>query len=430
MRSWLLLSYALLGTGVWVQNGTYTPVAIILVIASFVCLLMGVHGREMKMQPVTIMWAALFLFGVLGVLKSPGTDIEATWFNGPTQIFFGIVSVLSAAGFWLRSRGKDMSVLMWMLFATIVGAVLLRILLLWASPSPQIDVWTGAQESAAHLLSGSNPYTTPITDPYRGRMAGVFPTAVAYMYLPVNLLLQLPAFIFMHDVRAMHIVADIIFALVLWQFGGGKKRGSDALLLPALWFLHPRGMHLIEQGWTEPMLIAIFALSLLLLSKKRNVPGAVLLGLGIGMKQYLLPALLLLPRLRLSKIAIAFGCITLLLPFFAFLLWDPIAFIQNGVLFLLQTFFRTDSLSISSPLYVMTGIMLPKATSAIIVFLASGWALLKFKHVPQEHGYALGIVFSLFAAFLLGSQAFENYYAVVAGFLLIAIVTAKKEIAS
>jgi hypothetical protein len=199
-------------------------------------------------------------------------------------------------------------------FGVFVAALLLgAVWTVQQSPEPAIDVWHLSQDASAALLDGRNPYATDYA--YAGNQIDFFP------YPPVTLLLQLPAYGLLGDVRYAHVLALVVAAFCvrrMAQLGGLPPFAADAA--GALLLVQGRTFYILEQAWTEPLVAALLALGALAWARGRKA-GPILLALGFAAKQYLWLFLPLLWRLRGIRradfIRAAAAVAIVFLPFFA-----------------------------------------------------------------------------------------------------------------
>ncbi len=175
-------------------------------------------------------------------------------------------------------------------FPTIVavfGAAVAWVLV--ASPHPWIDVIDFGRESALALARGQNPYDLHLPNIYGNTelFGPGFATDrsidVGLVYPPLSLFLTAPGVYLVHDPRALLVVALVAAALFIDRLGGRIARLSALLFISS-----PRRFFGVEQGWTEPFLIAVFALTLLL-ARRRSRWLPVALAAMLGLKQFAVP---------------------------------------------------------------------------------------------------------------------------------------------
>src|SRR5262249_58981884 len=82
---------------------------------------------------------------------------------------------------------------------------------------------------------------------------------VGIVYPPLSLLLTAPGVYLTGDPRAVLVVAPVAAALLIDRLGGRAARLSALLYMSS-----PRRFFVLGPGWTEPLLVAFFALALLL----------------------------------------------------------------------------------------------------------------------------------------------------------------------
>lgn len=414
-RSLLLLAWAVLALTLQVSGGFYRPAGLILVCVAGVLMVWGAaKARRTGEVEAPAGLAPVLLAIMLGasLLHPPGDGIAADWFlplwrAGLAAVGLALVAVL------LRP-GREMPFRILLVVGIIVGLGT-RAGLIVAAPAPEIDVFPMFQESAAYLLDGLNPYTTPVTDPYGGTRDYGY-AVLGYAYPPLNLYLHTIAYALTHDVRYASLAAEAVAVFALLRLGAATKRGAWAALL---FLAFPRGPFVLEQAWTEPFIAGGYALTTLLAVRR---PGsrqlAMVYGLMLGLKQYLVYFVLhgLMLERRPGRIALA--ALAVVVPTVPFLVVDAKSFLDYAVLFQLNTPFRPDGLTLPAGLYALTGITIGKGLAAgvgLVVALVTGWVL----RGRGVFGWVLATTLTTFALFLFGSQAFANYYYLVAAMLLV-----------
>jgi hypothetical protein len=202
----------------------------------------------------------------------------------------------------------------------------------------------------------------------------------------------------------------------------------------ALYLTTPRIFFVLEQSWTEPILVlGVAGVVFAACRHSRAVPW--LFGAFIALKQYLVFALLAAPFLVpapldrrklltfLARAAIVGVAVTL--PFF---LWNPAAFWRSVVTLQFHQPFRTDALSVLS-WWAARGHDQPSSLIAFLTAgLASGLALWRLPRTPAGFGAAISITF--FAFFLFNKQAFSNYYFFVIGALYVTLAAWRAPVAT
>jgi hypothetical protein len=282
------------------------------------------------------------------------------------------------------------------------------------SPSPPIDVVTVHHAAISALLHGRNPYAITFENIYGDQpfynpslLAGHH-AAFGYPYPPLSLLVAVPAQVLTGDYRYAELVAIVAAA---W-FVGYSQRGGVPKLAAALLLTTPRIYFVLEQGWTEPIAIALLAMTALCLARKPGwVPWAA--GLLTVTKQYLIVAVPLLLRLgwqrgreafRFFAYAACAGCVVTL----PFVFWRFRPFLADVVLLQFREPIRSDSLSYASwsirAGFGAGSMYWPIAAAAIGIFVG----LLATPNTPA--GFLASLSLATFTMFAFGSKAFCNYY--------------------
>jgi hypothetical protein len=419
LLAWLFLSAAIqIGNGMSIGGRIDNGVAISLLVLAWAATAGAVwikaSGKDGKTQDDDrpLGWA-LAVALVLGLLSSPGIYLQGEWFDALWRVGAGVTLGLTLAETISGGRGTFFPAL----FAFgVVFAFVMRILMLTASPEPMIDVFTMFQDSARHLFEGLNPYSTPVEDAYahvnRTRDFGY--SIFGYAYMPLNLLIEAPFWRLLHDVRAAHIACEMVAVAAIFRAGHGAMRTRWAILL---FLFMPRGLFVIEQAWTEPMIVALFALAALGVERRPGSPWlAVAFGLMLSLKQYLVFFILhgLMVERRFSRIALAgAAAFATLIPF---LIWDWRSLLDYGLLFQLRTTFRPDALTLSALLYQWGGVEISKWVSASVGLVVGGVTFAVLRDQGPA-GWRLSAILTTLSIFMFGSQGFANYYYFVAAMM-------------
>ncbi len=322
----------------------------------------------------------------------------------------------------------------------LVCFALMGVAIVRASPQPWVDVWTVQQGAAEALRHGANPYSVSYPNIYAslsGRMYApellVEGRLAAFPYPPLTVLGDLPAYLLLGDVRYALLALMLLGGWTLARLGGGASAELAALFV----LFQPRTFFVLEQSWTEPLMLACFALTLLLCARWRSgKPGPVLVGAALGLlavsKQsspYLVvPVAFALPargrwRALLSAFALA---VTLVAPFAA---WDPRGFIRGVVRMQLLQPFRDDSLSLPA---LLAHLHLGEYGALAFVGLALGAVVLAagLRRATDLAQAAATAAAAWVAVVLFNKQAFCNYYWLGVGLLCASIAARSRTAAS
>ena len=410
-------------------NGRYTHLAIFLLLSAFAGLVVLASetlrqaGSRAGQNPVSsvcdeagsgpwdwkrVLAVALLLFLGLGLATPPGEHLRGPYY----RVVLALVSLVLGGGVWaafLRRTSRP-STRRTVFVAAVVAGFGLRLGMLWASPAPVIDVFVEFQESAQHLLAGLNPYTVPVSDVYRGTRDYGY-RLLGYAYLPANLYLQTVAYALAGDFRYACIAAEAIVAFALYRVAGPGRR--LAMLAVLLFLFHPRGLFVIEQGWTEPFIAGAFALFLWLRARRpESLGAAAAYGYMLSLKQYLVYFVLHLFMVERRAKALAVAAVTAVVTCVPFLIWDPSSFLTYAVKFQLETPFRPDGLTIVSLFYRLFGFTAGKWLAGLVGLAVALYTYRRFLPLGLL-GYQFAVTLTTFSIFLFGSQAFCNYYYLV-----------------
>ena len=289
---------------------------------------------------------------------------------------------------------------------------------------PLVDVWLFRQAGTGALAHGANPYQVVVPniyghDRFYGPAALQDGKVVVYPYPPLIALLDLPAAVLLGDVRWTCVAATIVAAALISRLGDGLTAELAGLLV----LFQPRTLWVAEVSWTEPVLLACAAGTLLALRRWSRSPpegwaaGGAAFGLLLASKQY--TPLLALPlafaaprggRLRAAFLAASVLAVTLL-PFW---LWNPAEFWRDVVVTQFLQPFRRDALSWLAAWARWRG----GTPSTAIGFAAAGVAVAAGLRARPSLVQAAATASSAFLLFLLfNKQAFCNYYWLAAGLL-------------
>ena len=378
----------------------------------------------------SVLSGAVMLQFVLLLSRPPGRflrpELAGSWEIFATVFPLAVVSMAILA----TSFALERPLLGRYTFPVIVGLfTVASAWMLLASPHPAIDVLDFGREAAVALARGQNPYDLHFKNIYGDThlFGPGFATDqtidVGLVYPPLSLLLTAPATYLVHDHRATLVLAFVAAALLIDGLGGRTARLAALLFMSS-----PRRFFGLEQGWTEPLMVAALALTVLL-AQRRSRWLPVGLAAVLGVKQFavlLLPLTPLLvgevrPRRSVGVVVRALVLVAILI--LPFLLWDPRAFVRSTVLFHLAQPFRPDSLNFAAAWsWVRDGVRPHTVIPTIVLFIAATvWALRRCRPTPA--GFAAGGALVVMAFLAWSKQAFFNYYDLVIGLLICAVAS-------
>ncbi len=424
-----LLALALLAAGVQSNNGRYAPGPLFLVLAGFALFLVAAKRRLRQDASETLRDAtsafAQLLPGVLIVAmltalgRRPGVHLEHEIYSWIYMVVFTALAVAT----WVVTFGPArFAVHRGALFIAACGVALaFRLALMWASPSPVIDVYPMLQESAQHLLQGLNPYTTQVSDVYKGTQYYGY-MVFGYAYLPLPLYLETLGYLALGDFRHAHAAVELVGAAALYAAARRRWDIDTARWLTLLLLFYPRALYTIENGWSEPLQVGAFGLcNWLALRRPNSRMLAAVYGAFLSLKLYLvwfaLHALMLFRRPGLIAVAALVGIATIL----PFVIWDFDAFARYGIFFQLETPFRPDGLTVFAAIHHAFPAFTPGKLPALVISAGVAfYTMWRFWPLRVE-GWRWATLLTTWTAFLFGSQAFANYYYFVCAMLLFLI---------
>ena len=376
--------------------------------------------------PTQIVLGAGSVFGLVCHLRG-----NPTFYGDPRALAAGFrwltvtALVLFSAYLCLHLRASLIKARFLLLLACFV---FMGVAVLKSSPRPWVDVWVIQQGGAEALLHGLNPYAASYPNIYGAQTAKMLAPELlvhgriaAYPYPPLTVLV---------DLGALALFGDVRYALLFLMTGAAfllaRAARSTTGELAALFILfQPRTFFVLEQAWTEPLVLCCFAGAALAVALRKGplVTGAAL-GLLAASKQtslfFLLPLGFALPSAGRRKALLAAAAVAALL-LVPFALWDPPGFLRGLVRMQLWQPFRDDALSLAA----LAAHLRPGDYSALsLVGVALAAALFAF---TLRAGLDLPLAATAAAAawlltLLLNKQAFCNYYWLAAGLLCAAAV--------
>jgi hypothetical protein len=435
-RACLIASALALGHALQIANGFYDDRALLwltisLALAIAATMMMRFLPAAVQIDESTLRWLTVagLAWQILSTLQaSPGMyvrpDADTNLFRTGVLVGAGLI----AAGV---ARSRVLAAVWFPLF--LVVQLALGVWMLRASPDPHIDVVVVHREAFEALRSGRSPYEISFKDIYGSGSGFYNPELVdegrvkfGYPYPPLSLILSAPGDLAAGDYRYAQLVALIAAA----GFIGYAGSTITSRLAAAVLLTQPRAFFVLEQGWTEPLALLMFAATIFAMLR---VPAMASWagGLLIVTKQYLVLASPLLWRYASARrghvrfiVRAAAIAVLVTLPF---MLWHPRSFIDSVLLLQTREPFRIDSLSYLSWAArngLGAGSFLWAAGAAAT---ALGISVLLTPNTAS--GFAVSFALTTFATFAFGSKAFCNYYFFVAGALCCAAVAVGADVA-
>ncbi|MGH3743743.1 MAG: hypothetical protein ACRDTP_02660 [Mycobacteriales bacterium] len=377
----ILLAWAAIAVGIARKYGDFSEFSVAMVLAGTALLVAACLVRIPLPAPVGAAGAAAAL--VVGIVwPGPLNHAGGGWYV-LSRVACGAAALLAiGSARWRR------------LLLPALGAVAVcgaaRIL---AAPDPAIDVHVLLQQSAHDLFSADMYRATWHASP-PGQLRHVYP------YLPWTSVLLWPFRLVTTDVRAGLLVADLAAAALVARLG----RPAYGLLLVT----YPLFAFGLQQSWTEPLLVALLAGTVLAVQRDRTGLAVVLFALALATKQHtalLVPLALAWPGLgpRRTVRAVLLG-ILLVLPWFAA---GPADLWHDAVTYQLHYPVLATELGIPA-LLLRHGQTVGLWLAALAVLLAYAVALTRLPRTAA--GFAVGGALVELAVDVTNKQSFFNHY--------------------
>jgi hypothetical protein len=441
------LGAILLGHALQIRDGFYDPIALTWTLLAALCVLGGT-ARIIGPRGAEPIVAGVLVAGLLSNLLALATMPVGLYLARPEPAHHpGFLAGLAVATLCTLLMAFDTSRARRVWFPVLLSTYgALGVWLIHASPDPHIDVMTVFTEALAALGRFQSPYSITFPNIYdntalygaglvvNGRVQFGFP------YPPLSLLMAVPAYAFSGDVRYAELAALLVGAASI----GYCTRSRIASLAAAALLFTPRTFFVLEQAWTESLVICWAGLTVLAAMRvhatgTRMRPRAwlrsIALGLLVAVKQHLVVGLLLVRWLRgqhegerASWSILLVACGTAALVTAPFFLWDPAGAWRSVVTLQLREPFRPDSLSLLSYLVRQGWELSPAALlAAPMAALVAGLGLTWWRLPRTPAGFALGLGTTFLLLFLLSKKAFCNYYFLVIALLMAGVACASEQ---
>jgi hypothetical protein len=430
-KLFIILSAFFLGQALQFSDGYLSKVGIILLAFSIGLLLLSIIFKKIPLRRfnfhhIRILIILGFIWQIAQLLTQlPGIfildkNLEHIWIFKLLIALAGCFALISLAS--LKKAPQRLAIIL--VFANFFGA---GIWMIKASPDPHIDVFVFQQTSSKALLRGENPYTQPTpnifgeqTPLYGNELKNGDSLTFSNPYPPLSIYASSLGYIVGKDIRYSHLSAIIAVAVLIILINPSR----DSLLISYLFLFTPRVFFVLEQSWTEPIVL-LFTTIAIWSAVKNPKWLSYALGLMIASKQYLIfvfPFLYFIipPKtnwLKLIKPLAALTATGLIVTAFLALLDIP-SFLWNvGIIQWYQPF-RMNALSFTA-LYAH---LFQEYPPIYIPFLALLLAFLFAKHYlhPSPRHFALSLSLALSIFFSFNKQAFCNYYFLLLGCLAVA----------
>lgn len=335
------------------------------------------------------------------------------WFNL-------ILSILYCSSLFIKKFQINRNIQLIIFLAGIFTLLLGYTLTISASPEPIIDVHSISTIGSDYFFKGLNPYEQVYPDILKSR----YGYNAGYVYWPLVLLSHGISRYLLGDVRYIYILCHLLTVIFIMLIGK-KLNHHERFYFPLslIWLSFPVSLFVLEQTWTEPLVIVMFLISSWFLLVKKPLVSAVFIGLLCGVKQYnIFFAIIFIAfifknhtlfKTLVSGIIIGSVFLLIMAPFH---LWNPDAFVQKTIYEMLAYEIRIDALSWVAWLkrfynFTPSGIFY-MAVYGTTTAMAILWIFIQ-KRATLFH-YYLSLILVYGIVFLFGKQAFCNYYYLLA----------------
>lgn len=402
----LLLAWCLLVLGMSAREGEFSLYGLALVLVGL-GLLVDVVARRL---PITVpdrrSLAVPIAVCVLSAVLHPARRNMHSTSSGllATELLSVAGAVLAAGTLVLPDHWQRRAWLGLAAFAGLTGVVTVLVV-----PDPHIDVWELLQQSSTGLLHGQ--------DMYRQHWQHSRGLQDVYPYLPGTTLLLAPFRWLLGDVRFGLVAALLLSSLLVRRLAPAAPIALAALLL-----VMPHWVFLVDQSWTEPLLVLALAGAVLALRCER--PGTAMLALAAALacKQHvvlLLPLFAAWPAFgwrRALGSALLAGAVVL-----PWLVIGSASFLHDAVQANLGLGVLERSLclpSLLSRLGVVVGFWF------LLLALAAAYTL-ALRRLPRTPcGLALGCALVLWTLDVANKQSYFNHYFLPLALLVVALAAA------
>lgn len=411
----LLAAWSAIGVGAALDDGAYTPLAVILVTSATVLLLLVTAARLMPAHhlswPVRGMFAVAAEVALLVAYKYPaGIYGSGAWLT-TSRALTAATATLAVLWLILPLRQPRAAAAMAVLLMGAAGVAMIL-----SSPRPYIDDWYMLQAAAHALSHGQNIYTARWSGP-PGEASNLF------VYLPGSGVLVWPFHAAFGDVRYGILAALMATSYILISVSGN----ATAALVGCLVVLYPKAIFGLEQSWIDPLVLLAVCGAAYAVVRGRKGWAVVAFAVALTCKQ---TAWILVPlafawkefgwRRTLMSVAAA---VLFMLPW---AVTDPHAFYFGVISWLLHYPPRLDSLSVFATAF-KHGLHPGVGLTALATLVALGLAMWR---APRDaYGFLLGSAFVMAVFNLANKQAFFNEWQLAAGLALAAVTfgTARNE---
>jgi len=402
----ILLAWCLLSIGASLHEGEYSAPGLGCVVAGL--LLVGavvVAGRAPR-RPTRAELAVAAAVALVSALAHPADRLMHTGGGDLVAVQAGAAVTVAVALVSLWWRRDNVAWLAGAGLALATGCLVIAVV-----PDPKIDVWYLLQQSGSGLLSGD--------DMYRQHWAHSHGLQAVYPYLPMSTVLLAPFRWIAGDVRVGLLLASVGTSALLRRYAPAAPVALSLLVL-----VHPHWAFLVDQSWTEPLLLFLLCTAVVAADRGRPVLAVVALAAALAAKQHvvlLLPLFAWWPAFgwRRTLAAAALAAVAVL----PWVVAGPADFWHDAVHANLALGVIPRALCVPSFLLrhgITVGFWFP-----LLGLLAAYAACLRAPRTAT--GLALGSALALWTVDATNKQSFFNHYTLPLGLLVLALTAASRQ---
>jgi len=399
----ILLAWCLLSIGASLHEGEYSAPGLGCVVVGLLLLGAVVAGGLAPRRPTRGELAVAIAVALVSALAHPADRLMHTGGGDLVAIQVGAALTVAVAALTLWWRRTDVAWIAGAGLALATGCVVIAVV-----PDPRIDVWYLLQQSGTSLLHGD--------DMYRQHWQHSHGLQAVYPYLPMSTVLLAPFRWIAGDVRTGLLLASVGTSALLRRFAPAAPVALSLLVL-----VHPHWAFLVDQSWTEPLLLFLLCTAVVGTERGRPILAVCALAAALAAKQHivlLLPLFALWPAFGWRRALAAAGLAAV-----AVLPWivaGPADFWHDAVHANLALDVIPRALCVPSFLLrhgVTVGFWFP-----LLGLLAAYAACLRAPRTAA--GLALGSALVLWAVDATNKQSFFNHYTLPLGLLVVALAAA------
>lgn len=308
----------------------------------------------------------------------------------------------------------------WRWSVAIIGlAAVLSAGLIFVTPEPGIDVWHLHQEAGTTLFDGDNPYSDIAVFASTDEIVEEARLMTGYPYTPPNLFVFGGSAALTGDSRWFSLFCWLGFLALFAMLRPRSTVGTALVLFLAS---QPAWHVVLEIAYTETLTLLLLAASIVVW-RKRETLGPILLGLTLATKQYfvvLAPMVLFAKLLPTKSRLIALG--TAGLGAAVGLIWGAGDYIDAVVSYHLRVPPQSHSVSLYGLTYFFERPVLLPSAIGLVASIVIGVTSARSSRTRSQ--LLLGAAAALGTGFFLATQAYVNYWLLVGGILALAYLLA------